>query len=407
MCASYDVHMFADPGSFYASLCALPHFQALLEKFHTDSSFSLVLYGGSIIDVVLHGQVKNDIDLLLQYEGTNLEVADKNFLALTQSFCQSIGAQFQSYPRDHIVIHGVAGLPSIDIHFPSSNIKVGLARSEYTINGIGYNLRTKKFYDPLNGLCHLEKRELVIHSPSYVITGPSAFPRLYRSAAKINAQIPPAVHALVQQYGHMVSITDGRTNIRVLYEFLKILSLSNGFQYLEEMIKDRLVIQMFPEISPLASMNTTAAARHSLTKNLLILKNSFQTIFETDTYLNQRLANVTQISLLGVLRFYTLFIGLGYAYCQLAPDCPYQNEMSGSQNAFTLRMERNILSFMVARFRDYPEAIQILKDLPEVTTAIGEYIEPNFYAAIVDEKQRVLNVDQIRKVEIIKSWLKS
>lgn len=304
------------------------------------------------------------------------------------------------------MVHSIPNGIPIDIHYPSSNIQLGLFRSEYTITGIGYDCRKKEFRDPLNGLSDLARRELCIHSPAYVISGPSAFPRLYRTALKLGVPLPEKVSSLIRTFAPMVSIHDGHTNMRVLYKTLKIFSHLQSFDSICNLIEHGLFQSMFPEVSPLLS--TGDSLQHSVQQNLNIIRSSYKQLESTAEYagyLAETPFLFDNVSRLGLLRFCTLFLGLGFAYYRLQPNSPYElGVANGNTPIFVPRMEKNILGFMLSRFKEHRTTVKELASVISELPSIAHGILPEYYPH--NDTQNLSQQSEIVRA-ILNQWIAS
>lgn len=381
----------AQPSRFCDVISAIPGVQTIIESIHQVADLSLVVYGGSVLDLLLGRKVSNDLDFLLEYRGHDLAGIKELFLQQVEHATKLVGAKVTVYKNDHIVVHSIPhGLP-VDIHYPSTNILLGLFRSEYTITGIGYDCRKKQFLDPLDGISDLRKQRLHIHSPAYVISGPSAFPRLYRTALKLGVPLPAEVVSLIRTYSSMVSMHDGRTNMRVLYETLKIFSQQDSFQAIRGLLEHGLLRCMFPEISPLIELaGSNVPGRHSILDNMRIVEASYkphQYSADEQRYLNEAIFSFDNVTRIGVLRFATLFIGLGFSYHAIQPDSPYERGVSGAdRQKFVLTMEKNILGFMASRFKEHLETARYLGAFIELLPELAHSILPEYYPSQLDSK---------------------
>jgi hypothetical protein len=401
--------LFGDALRVFDVVCACPGVRVVIETLHKDPSFSLVLYGGAVLDVLCTGAVTNDLDFLLEYRGDSLEEANNQFIQLVRGVAEITGGVVTEYENDHIVIHSIPGGLPIDIHYPTLDVSLGLYRSEYTVNGIGYNCRKKEFFDPLGGIDDLKQGKLIVHSPAYVISGPSAFPRLYRTSLKLGVPLPNSVVSLIIRYAPMVSIHDGRTNLRVLIETLKIFSHPKGLSAIKGMIDHGLFRCMFPEISPLTESSFgTTSQNWSVKDNLSFVEASYLSTMSYShshkEFLGERLFSFDNVTRLGLLRFCILFLGLGHAYYQLKPNSPYERGIaSDNPPLFIYRMERNILGFMVARYREHHELVrQLAAGITELPT-VARDILPDSYAAGSSDKQRQFDP---RISEVYLKWIR-
>ncbi len=372
------------PEKFYSTISSIPGIAGIIEVMHSDPNNTLVLYGGSVLDVLLGERVSNDLDFLLEYRGADLQQAHDRFMKLVSQAAARASGQLTVYENDHVVIHSVPNGVPVDIHYPASDVSLGLFRSESTVTGIGFNCRKREFFDPLGGRADLAQRRIVVHSPEYVISGPSAFPRLYRTALKLGTALPPDVVKLIRTFAPMVSIHDGSTNMRVLYETLKVFSHPGSHQTIIDMVEHGLFGQMFPEVLPLLQLGTVSAdVLHSLQVNLRVIAASFDTNqYPGDllSYLSDSPLPVENINRAGLLRFAVLFVGLGYAYYRLRPGSPYQRgTVGGDVGAFMVRMERNMLGFMISRFRQHPRTVKLLAPLVADVTYCSTRLLPKLY----------------------------
>ncbi|MBX7137182.1 MAG: hypothetical protein K1X83_04290 [Oligoflexia bacterium] len=332
------------------------------------SGFKLYLFGGAIRDLLL-GRSCYDIDLLT-IGAADPEKPFDPFLELIKAFGEKRGLKIQDCRPFHIELHGRGS--KIDLRYPSKTIERAVVRSDFTVDGIAYDLASRSFNDPLKGLEDFRARRLRVHSPAYFITNPVYFPRAFRIAALIGFDLPKELLALIHNFRPMVSMHSGQAMPMVLIELLRLLSIEEIAPYLSGLISTNLLENLIPEIVPLAIIKDKAVPPKTLLQlNVEAIESSAKWIKTVPEpvlkFLKAGPADGSQITMLGCVRFGALFRGFGSSYELVGPASPYRIAECGSDNsAFEQRMQRNVISFMAARYAHTPLLKALIGGLPLV-----------------------------------------
>jgi len=344
--------------NIHSLVCDIPRAKLLLDSLSQSSQFGIAIFGGAIRDIIAFNSLGHDLDILVYGEKR------EGFSLYVKEAAERIGAEMIDYPGSHIVLKTPESAVTFDIHYPKHSYLEGLVRSDFTVNGMGYLWKERRIEDPLGGVSDLEKGRLVIHSPQYIVTDAPTFPRMFRTAAKLNFPIEGETEEIVRRFAPLISLHSGRTNVRTLLEFLKFLSLEKIAHYLRQMTACLLVEGLFPELAICATVQLPSQ-QSILARNaeLGAMLENMQMAEGVKTFLDSSVG--FGITNRGLLRLGMLFLDLGYAYEAFRPEAPYIKAMIGSHAVtFVERMEKNLISHAASRYQDAPDLCRFLAELP-------------------------------------------
>ena len=352
-----------------AALEKIPGAAELLDAFVDALGHGVAIFGGAVRDIIAFGQVGHDIDIL------TFGSSKDDFRSAALSVAAKLGAATKDQTGTHIALT----LPSSDIffdfHYPKRTFLEGLVRSDFTVNGIGYLWPERKLEDPLGGVSDLQNRRLVIHSPQYIVTDAPTFPRMFRTAARLGVPIDAEAEKILRRFSPLISLHQGKTNLRTLFEMLRFFSHPLIAPYLRKMHEVNLIEGLFPELA-IASETRISQGRSILTQNVERACSFDDAGLEAGVkqFLNDPIGEgVTNRSL---VRLMSLFLNLGESYERYKPEAPFIKGVSGgNKNQFATRTERNLLAHIGARYKDSPELRDFFIELPAVFHSIRMALE--------------------------------
>lgn len=359
-----------------AELSALVHGVVELEEvLHTLQGLKLksFLYGGAVRDLLAFGRPTGDYDLITVPAAAQ-GVCDTSQFEIAVSACAArLGCECAIYKNHHIAFSRPGSGLSFDVHYPCQDPVEKLIRSDFTINGIAFDCEKNGLFDPFGGLADLKNRRLHIHSPEYVITNPPNFPRMFRTAYRMGLKITGETEAVIRKYAHLISLHDGKTNVRTMLELLKFFSQPALQGYLYQFNELGLVSYLVPELAPLAEL--AAPSSSQLTQNILAAERLDQGPFGAAWEGVLSKAVDLGISQRGILRFVLLFDGLGQAYAALGRGSPFSQHVSGGDpTAFARRMQENLTNHAAARYREIPTVYAAMREMNQVFALSGSLL---------------------------------
>lgn len=213
--------------------------------------------GGAVRDKLINPKLKiKDTDYLV----TNIPM--KKLIKLLKQFgsVQLVGKSFGiikfipvggniiydiALPRQEYSI-GVGHRDFVVKYDHRINIEEDMKRRDFTINAIAYNLRTKKYIDPLNGISDLKKRLIRMITEKSFIDDPLRMLRAVQFAARFNYRIEPKTLNAIKKYSSLVSTVSAE---RIQEELVKLLTKSKRPSIgLEIMSKTGLLKKIIPEL---------------------------------------------------------------------------------------------------------------------------------------------------------------
>ena len=132
--------------------------------------------GGAVRDALL-GRVRAELDLDL--------VIPAGAVAVARQLATAHRAGFVLLDAERQIARVVFPGLTVDIaQQDGGSIIDDLARRDYTLNAIAYDLQTKKLIDPLNGTQDIQHRTLRMVSKDNLISDPLRLLRAYRQGAQ-------------------------------------------------------------------------------------------------------------------------------------------------------------------------------------------------------------------------------
>lgn len=186
--------------------------------------------GGAVRDALLM-RVRAELDLDLVIPAGSVAVARQLATAHRAGFVLLDGERQIA----RVVFPGL----TVDIaQQDGSSITDDLARRDYTLNAIAYDLQTKKLIDPLNGTQDIQQRMLRMVSKDNLIGDPLRLLRAYRQGAQLNFTIESDTRRAIRELVPLLTTVAAE---RVLMELRYLLQASSSSQWLAMMVADDLL----------------------------------------------------------------------------------------------------------------------------------------------------------------------
>lgn len=352
-----------------------------------------LISGGALRDLLLNGKISNDIDFFLEcsYPVGN-ELKQKVFEALNSTNLK----RAPQYKIDLIIV---------------DNVGYFLYQFDSTINAIAYNPETEEIINPLNGLSHLEKREMHLCTPSFFSNSATATIRVFYQACKLGFNIPESTLNLLKELAPLFTIASPFRVSKTLHYLMLFFSYSQIQPYFQQLYKTTLLNHFFPEIA----LNEKARLYPQHAMNLA--EYNIQLIFQSHTLIESLPANcqeillarpkvkientftknvkedITPYNLLAVIRLSCLFHLSSRGFLQLDPNLPYLYK----SKAFEEASVKNLLENAGSRFSYVTHMGEtMLKCIPIV------YHSTQLYQLLLNSEEPQTTL-KARKIEIDKS----
>ncbi len=227
-------------------LCPIANLPSLRQQLPFDLNLlpnSACLVGGSVRDALL---------------GRRREYLDWDFVVPVDAIetAKAIAAHYQA---GFVVLDKVRQIarvvfPQGTVDFAlqeGSTIEQDLARRDFTVNAIAYDLHHERLIDPLAGVKDLEQGLLKMVSPHNLADDPLRLLRAYRQAAQLQFALDPATRFTLQALASQIKTVAAE---RVQAEFNYLLGSPRGSQWLLAAWQDGLLGYWFPQ-ADLDAMN--------------------------------------------------------------------------------------------------------------------------------------------------------
>lgn len=127
-------------------------------------------------------------------------------------------------------------------------IEDDLAKRDFAINAIGYDLYSEKIIDLYGGINDLSIKKIRMVSKEVFKKDPVRLIRAYRIAAALDFEIESeTAHAIIDNAG-LITKAAGE---RIKAELFKMLSCPKSYDYMYQMYETGLLFEIFPELSAL------------------------------------------------------------------------------------------------------------------------------------------------------------
>jgi tRNA nucleotidyltransferase (CCA-adding enzyme) len=186
--------------------------------------------GGAVRDGLL-GRVRAELDLDL--------VIPTGAVDLARRLATEYRAGFVLLDAERQIARVVFPGMTVDIaQQDGDSIIQDLARRDYTLNAIAYDLQTEETIDPLNGSQDIQERTIRMLSKQNLVDDPLRLLRAYRQAAQLNFTIDSDTHQTIRELVPLLTTVAAE---RVLAELRYLLKTPNSSQWLAEMVADDLL----------------------------------------------------------------------------------------------------------------------------------------------------------------------
>ena len=186
--------------------------------------------GGAVRDALL-GRVRAELDLDL--------VIPAGAVAVARQLATAHRAGFVLLDAERQIARVVFPGLTVDIaQQDGSSITDDLARRDYTINAIAYDLQTKELIDPLNGTQDIQQRMLRMVIKDNLISDPLRLLRAYRQGAQLNFTIESDTRRAIRELVPLLTTVAAE---RVLMELRYLLQAPSSSQWLAMMVADDLL----------------------------------------------------------------------------------------------------------------------------------------------------------------------
>jgi len=187
--------------------------------------------GGAVRDALL-GRVRAELDLDL--------VISTGAVAVARQLAAEYRAGFVLLDAERQIARVVFPQMTVDIaQQDGASISADLARRDYTLNAIAYDLQTQQTIDPFGGTQDIQERTIRMVSRWNLIDDPLRLLRAYRQGAQLDFTIESATHAAICELAPLLTTVAAE---RVLAELRYLLQTAHSSQWLVTVVTDELLI---------------------------------------------------------------------------------------------------------------------------------------------------------------------
>ena len=138
-------------------------------------------------------------------------------------------------------------------------IEADLARRDFTINALAFDLEARKLIDVTGGLKDLADRTIRMVAETAFTADPIRLLRAYRLGAQLRFTLAPGTADAVGRYADRITASAGE---RIRYECLGLLQSPVSGSYLQQMAAAGLLAAIFPERRPIGTCGRNTSPGH-------------------------------------------------------------------------------------------------------------------------------------------------
>lgn len=215
------------------------------------------LVGGSIRDILL-GRPPLDFDIAVFNDPDSYA---KHIAANISGSRVNIGKSVQP------IIRVISKNITVDIStINGQSIEEDLAKRDFTINAMAYELCSEKLIDCLGAQQDLNNNILRMASSDAFVSDPVRLIRAYRMGACLGFNIEPKTEAAISRHASLIHETAGE---RIREELFKLLKTDRSHAFLSQMSQSRLLFNIFPELTDLEKIPSDGNTRSSKFEQIL------------------------------------------------------------------------------------------------------------------------------------------
>jgi tRNA nucleotidyltransferase (CCA-adding enzyme) len=185
------------------------------------------LVGGAVRDGLM-GRVRAELDLDL--------VIPTGAVAVARQLAAEYRAGFVLLDAERQIARVVFPQMTVDIaQQDGESIIRDLARRDYTLNAIAYDLQTKTIIDPHGGTQDIQQQTIRMISKDNLIDDPLRLLRAYRQGAQLDFTIESATRQAIRDLAHLTTAVAAE---RVLAELRYLLKTTHSSQWLAAVVAD-------------------------------------------------------------------------------------------------------------------------------------------------------------------------
>ncbi len=186
--------------------------------------------GGAVRDDLL-GRVRAELDLDL--------VIPMGAVAVARQLATAYRAGFVLLDAERQIARVVFPGMTVDIaQQDGARIADDLARRDYTLNAIAYDLQNGATIDPCNGRQDIQQRTIAMVNRENLVSDPLRLLRAYRQAAQLNFTIAAATQQAIRELAPLLTTVAAE---RVLAELRYLLATPSSSQWLAAIVTDDLL----------------------------------------------------------------------------------------------------------------------------------------------------------------------
>ncbi len=185
--------------------------------------------GGAVRDSLL-GRVRAELDL-------DVTIA-ADAVAVARRLANEYQAGFVLLDAERQIARVVFPGLTVDIAQQDGDISQDLARRDYTLNAIAYDIQTGMTIDPLNGTQDIHNRTIRMVSTENLIDDPLRLLRAYRQGAQLDFTIEPETQATICALAPRLTQVAAE---RVLAELRYLLQTPHSSRWLTAVVADRVL----------------------------------------------------------------------------------------------------------------------------------------------------------------------
>lgn len=220
----------------------------IIKQINNDLVLKQILPFLKEVEAYLVGGYVRDLFLTKQSFDRDIILICDNIETFTKNIAKQINATFIELDKDWGIYRLVLEDKKNYIDFAKAidnDIKKDILRRDITINAIAYNLNTKEFYDPTNGIANIKSKKIKGISEQNFIDDPLRLLRVFRFQSALGFDIEEKTYSFIKKHANLI---EKPAKERINVELMKLFEGENTAKTLIDMDNCGLLKLIFPFI---------------------------------------------------------------------------------------------------------------------------------------------------------------
>lgn len=253
----------------------------IIKKINDDNVLQQIIPYLKETDAYLVGGYVRDLFLNKQSFDRDIILTCEDIKTFTQNIANKINATFIELDKEWGIYRIVLKDKKNYIDFAKAienNIEKDINRRDITINAVAFNLNTKEFYDPTEGINDLKHKKIKGICEQNFIDDPLRLLRVFRFQSTLGFEIDTQTESFIRKH---IKLINNPAKERINTELMKLFEGENTAQTLKNMDNYGMLELIFPFIEQLKQIPPNTHHHLDLFNHLLETVNQVEINFKT------------------------------------------------------------------------------------------------------------------------------